>query len=77
MMSLSILDWVIVLIVLLSVLQAISSGFLREFFSLAGVVVGYLLAAWEYPVVAACYARLCKLPVDGGYRRRSLPFLSS
>src|SRR5271157_4317771 len=56
MMGLSILDWVIVLIVLLSVLQAIAQGFFYEFFSLAGVIVGYLLAAWEYPRVAAWYA---------------------
>ncbi len=57
MMSMSILDWVIVLIVLFSALQAISSGFVREFFAFVGVIAGYLLAAWEYPVVAAFYAR--------------------
>ena len=57
MMSLSILDWVMVLIILLSVLQAIAQGFFYEFFSLAGVIAGYLLAAWEYPRVAAWYAQ--------------------
>ncbi len=56
MMGLSILDWVIVLVIVLSVLQAIAEGFFYEFFALAGVVVGYLLAAWEYPRVAAWYA---------------------
>ncbi len=56
MMSLSILDWVILLIVVLSVLQAIAQGFFYEFFSLGGVIVGYLLAAWEYPRAAAWYA---------------------
>ena len=56
-MGLSILDWVLVLIVLLSVVQAISQGFFYESFALAGVVAGYLLAAWEYPRVAAWYAR--------------------
>jgi membrane protein required for colicin V production len=56
MMGLSIFDWAIVLVVLLSVLQAIAQGFFYEFFSLAGVIVGYLLAAWEYPRVAAWYA---------------------
>lgn len=49
------LDWVLVLIVLLSVLQAIAQGFVHEFFALAGVIVGYLLAAWEYPRLAAWY----------------------
>ena len=48
-MGVSILDWMFLLIVLLSVLQAIAQGFFYEFFSLAGVIVGYLLAAWEYP----------------------------
>ena len=62
MMSLAILDWVIVLIVLLSVLQAIGQGFFYEFFSLAGVVAGYLLAAWEYPRVAAWYGRYLNSP---------------
>ncbi len=57
MTSLSALDWVIVLVVLFSTLQAIAEGFFHEFFSLAGVVVGYLIAAWEYPRVAAWYAR--------------------
>jgi membrane protein required for colicin V production len=56
MMGMSILDWVILLIILLSVLQAIAQGFFYEFFSLAGVIVGYLLAAWEYWRVAAWYA---------------------
>jgi membrane protein required for colicin V production len=57
MMGLSILDWVIVLFVLLSAVQAIAEGFFHEFFSLAGVVVGYLIAAWEYPRLATWYER--------------------
>jgi membrane protein required for colicin V production len=55
-MGFSILDWLIVLIVLLSLLQAISQGFFHEFFSFAGVVAGYLLAAWEYPRAARWFA---------------------
>jgi membrane protein required for colicin V production len=62
MMSLSILDWVIVLIILFSVLQAISSGFVREFFAFLGVIAGYLVAAWEYPAVAVFYARFMSAP---------------
>lgn len=65
MMGLSILDWAIVLIVLLSVLQAIAQGFFYEFFSLAGVILGYLLAAWEYPRVAAWYAPHVNSPWAG------------
>jgi membrane protein required for colicin V production len=52
MLGLSNVDWVVVLIILLSTIQAAAEGFFVEFFSLAGAVVGYLLAAWEYPVTA-------------------------
>ena len=41
-------DWVILGTILLSVLLAASQGFFYEVFSFAGVIVGYLLAAWEY-----------------------------
>ena len=61
-MSLSILDWVIVFVILFSVLQAISSGFVREFFAFLGVIAGYLIAAWEYPAVAVFYARFMNSP---------------
>ncbi len=54
------LDWVMAAVLLISVLLAASQGFLFELFSLAGVVVGYLLAAWEYQRVAAWYAPYVK-----------------
>jgi membrane protein required for colicin V production len=54
------LDWLIVAIVLFSVLVAASQGFMHEVFSLAGVVAGYLLAAWAYRQVAAWYAPYVK-----------------
>ncbi len=57
MMGLSALDWLIVLVVFVSTVQAITEGFFHEFFSLAGVVVGYLIAAWEYPRAASWYLR--------------------
>jgi len=56
-MGFSVLDWAILLIVVLSVLEAASQGFLYELFSFLGVVVGYLAAAWEYPRLAAWYMR--------------------
>lgn len=62
MLGLSLLDWVIVLIVLLSTLQAVAEGFFHEFFLLAGVVVGYLSAAWEYPRLAAWYLHYVTSP---------------
>jgi membrane protein required for colicin V production len=45
-------DWVIVAVLLLSTAVALSQGFFLELFSLAGVVLGFLLACWEYPLVA-------------------------
>jgi membrane protein required for colicin V production len=41
-------DWVILGTIGVSMLLATSQGFFYEVFSLAGVIVGYLLAAWEY-----------------------------
>lgn len=41
-------DWVILGILLLSVLNAARKGFFVECFSLAGVVLGLLLASWNY-----------------------------
>lgn len=61
-MGLSILDWVIVLIVVLSILQAAAQGFFYEVFSLAGAIAGYLIAAWEYPRAAAWYAHYVNSP---------------
>jgi membrane protein required for colicin V production len=46
------LDWLIAGILLLSMIHAAAQGFVFELFSLAGAVLGYLVAAWEYPVVA-------------------------
>ena len=53
-------DWVILAIIGLSVIMAASQGFFFEAISLAGLVVGYLLAAWEYHVVADRFAPYVK-----------------
>jgi membrane protein required for colicin V production len=50
------LDWTILVVVVLSVLGAAAQGFLFELFSLAGVILGYLLAAWNYTRVAPWFA---------------------
>jgi membrane protein required for colicin V production len=44
----NIADWIILLVILISVIQAASSGFFQEAFGIAGLVVGYLVAAWQY-----------------------------
>ncbi len=42
-------DWLIVAVVLLSVVSAGMQGFFAEALSMAGLVVGYMVAAWKYP----------------------------
>ena len=53
-------DWVIVAVVLLSTMQAAYAGFFQEAFHLAGLVAGYLLAAWQYQRVAGWLERYLK-----------------
>ena len=52
----SIADWVILGFLVFSVIGAAMEGFFHEAFSLAGLVVGYLLAAWQYRRLADWFA---------------------
>jgi membrane protein required for colicin V production len=52
----NIADWIILLVVLVSVIQAASSGFFQEAFGIAGLVFGYLIAAWQYQRLAGHFA---------------------
>jgi membrane protein required for colicin V production len=45
-------DWLIVVVVLLNVVAAAVQGFFREALSMAGLVVGYIVAAWQYQRLA-------------------------
>ncbi len=47
----ALIDWAIVIILIVSVLSAAKHGFFVEAFSLAGVVLGLLLASWNYQKV--------------------------
>jgi membrane protein required for colicin V production len=53
-------DWIIVAVIVLSVIQAAIAGFFHEAFGLAGLILGYLLAAWNYQRLAARYAPYLK-----------------
>ncbi len=46
-------DWLIVVVVLLSVVSAAIHGFFAEALSMAGLVIGYIIAAWQYERLAA------------------------
>jgi membrane protein required for colicin V production len=47
------IDWAIIAVVLLNVILAAMHGFFAEAFSMAGLIVGYLVAAWRYSRAAA------------------------
>jgi membrane protein required for colicin V production len=55
-------DWIILAFLVLSVVGAAIAGFFYEAFKLAGLIVGYLLAAWQYQHVAAWFAPYVKSP---------------
>ncbi|HUY81073.1 MAG TPA: CvpA family protein [Acidobacteriaceae bacterium] len=42
------IDWLIVIVLLVSVLSAAKNGFFLEVFSLAGIIIGFVLASWNY-----------------------------
>jgi len=44
----SLADWVICVLVLLNVVAAAMQGFFSEALTIAGLVVGYIVAAWQY-----------------------------
>ncbi len=52
----NIADWIILLVLVVSVIQAASSGFFQEAFGIAGLVFGYLIAAWQYRRLAGHFA---------------------
>ena len=58
----SIADWIIFGFLVFSVTAAAIEGFFHEAFKLAGLVVGYLLAAWQYQRLADWFAPHLKSP---------------
>jgi membrane protein required for colicin V production len=55
-------DWAILGVIVLSVVMAIADGFFHQAFGLAGLVLGYLLAAWQYRPLAERFAPALKSP---------------
>lgn len=53
-------DWLIVGAIALSAILAAAQGFFYELFSLAGTILGFLLAAWEYAALAPWFLRYVK-----------------
>jgi|SRR5208282_1077965 len=61
----SIADWIILGFLVFSVIAAAMEGFFHEAFKVAGLVVGYLLAAWQYRRLADWFAPHLKSPWVG------------
>jgi membrane protein required for colicin V production len=61
----TIADWIILAFLVFSVVAAAVEGFFHEAFKLAGLVVGYLLAAWQYRRLANWFAPHLKSPWVG------------
>jgi membrane protein required for colicin V production len=54
-------DWLIVIVLVLSVLGGLSQGFFRSVFSLGGLVIGLAVAAWNYGRIAALLTPFIKV----------------
>jgi membrane protein required for colicin V production len=61
----SVADWLIGFVILVSALQAAWQGFFQTAFGIAGLIVGYLLAAWQYPRVSGWFAPHVRSPWVG------------
>jgi membrane protein required for colicin V production len=57
-MTLTLVDWIIVLILAAAIIVGIARGFFRSVFSLGGLLLGLALAAWNYWRLAAVLSPL-------------------
>ncbi len=53
-------DWIICLVLLLNVVAAAMQGFFSEALTIAGLVVGYIVAAWKYRSLAEWFESFLK-----------------
>ena len=51
-------DWFLIALLVYSTIAAFMRGILLESFSLGGLIVGFLLAAWNYHALAALFSRV-------------------
>ena len=55
-------DWIICALVLLNVIAAAMQGFFSEALTMAGLIVGYIVAAWQYHGLAQWLGSFLKVP---------------
>ena len=58
----SVLDWIICALLVFSVITAAIQGFFSEALTTAGLVVGYIVAAWQYRRLAEWFETFLKNP---------------
>jgi membrane protein required for colicin V production len=58
----SVLDWIICALLVFSVITAAIQGFFSEALTTAGLVVGYIVAAWQYRRLAEWFESFLKNP---------------
>ena len=56
--GLTLVDWIIVIVLAGSVLAGLARGFFRSVFSLAGLILGVVLASWNYWRIAPLFKRI-------------------
>lgn len=61
-MTMGVIDWIICALVLFSVITAAMQGFFAEALTTAGLIVGYIVAAWQYHHLAAWLESFLKNP---------------
>jgi membrane protein required for colicin V production len=53
-------DWIICAVVLLNIVTAAMQGFFSEALTMAGLIAGYIVAAWQYHSLAEWFERFLK-----------------
>src|ERR1700686_1832881 len=56
----SLADWIICAVLGLNVVTAAMPGFFSEALTMAGLIVGYIVAAWKYGILAAWLEKFLK-----------------
>jgi membrane protein required for colicin V production len=57
----TLVDWAIVFVMVMAVLGGLTQGFFRSVFSLGGLLLGLVLAAWNYGLVASLFLPMVRI----------------
>lgn len=57
----TLVDWAIVLVMVLTMLGGLTEGFFRSAFSLGGLLLGLVLAAWNYSLIAKLFLPMVRI----------------